>query len=206
MIIRNDSELGALLTFAVLFLGCIGVMVSIVLLLSKKFRPAATALLVTLTGVGLYAGIVIVVGIRTPQRIINVGESYCMDIWCISVEKVNTQPRGDETVYKVDVKIFSDANTVKTSAKGAVVYLVDERGRRFDLMSDPSVIPFDTALEPRQSIHTTLSFAVPADAQHLFLPCGYHHIGDESFVPFWVKLYYGNDANYLHKRTMLRVL
>ena len=115
MTIRNDSELGALLTLAVLFLGFIGVMVSIILLLSKKFRPAATALLVTLTGVGLYAGIVIVVGILTPQRIINVGESYCMDIWCISVEKVNTQPRGDETVYKVDVKIFSDANTAKTS-------------------------------------------------------------------------------------------
>ena len=206
MIIRNDSELGALLTLAVLFLGFIGVLVSIVLLLSRKYRAAATALLVTLTGVGLYAAIVIVVGMLTPQRIINVGESYCMDIWCISIERVNTQSRGNEIVYKVDVKIFSDANTVKVSAKGASVYLVDERGRHFELMNDPSVIPFDTPLEPHQSIHTSLSFAVMADAQHLFLPCSYHHIGDESSVPFWVKLYYGNDANYLHKRTMLRVL
>jgi hypothetical protein len=129
-----------------------------------------------------------------------------MDIWCISIEKVNAMPRGNEIVYKVDVKIFSDANTVKISAKGASVYLLDERGRRFELMQDPTVLPFDTPLEPRQSIHTSLSFAVAADAQHLFLPCSYHHIGDESWVPFWVKLYYGNEANYLHKRTMLRVL
>jgi hypothetical protein len=86
------------------------------------------------------------------------------------------------------------------------VYLVDERGRRFELVNDPSVIPFDTSLEPHQSVRTSLTFAVAADAQHLFLPCGYHHIGDESAVPFWVKLYYGTDANYMHKRTMLRIL
>jgi hypothetical protein len=206
MIIHNDSDLGALLTLAVLFLGFIGVLVSVGLLLARRFRPAAMALLVTVTGLGLYAAVVIVVGMLTPQRFINIGESYCMDIWCISVEKVNAMPRGNEIVYKIDVKIFSDANTVKISAKGASVYLVDERGRRFELMQDPTVLPFDTPLEPRQSIHTSLSFAVAADAQHLFLPCGYHHIGDESSVPFWVKLYYGNDANYLHTRTMLRVL
>ena len=68
------------------------------------------------------------------------------------------------------------------------------------------MISFDVPLEPKQSIHTTLTFAVAADVQHLFLPCSYHHIGDETSVPFWVKLYFGSDANYAHKRTMLRVL
>jgi hypothetical protein len=68
------------------------------------------------------------------------------------------------------------------------------------------VIPFDTALGPKESIRTTLNFAVPADVLHLFLPCSYHHVGDESSTPPWVKLYFGGDANYLHKRTMLRVL
>ena len=85
------------------------------------------------------------------------------------------------------------------------MYLVDERGRRFQLIDDPSAIPFDTPLNPRESIDTKLTFAVAADAQHLFLPTSYHHIGDESSVPFFVKLYFGGEANYLHKRTMLRV-
>jgi hypothetical protein len=154
----------------------------------------------------VYLLIVLIVSFLTPQRIINIGDSYCMDIWCIGVEGVNTVPRGPEVVFKIDVRIFSDANTVKTSAKGANVYLLDERGRRFELISDPSVIPFDTPLDPQQSIQTTLTFAVAADAQHLFLPCSYHHIGDEASVPFWVKLYFGGDANFQHKRTMLRVL
>ena len=206
MIIRADSDLGALLTLLVLFGGFVGVISSVVLLLSRKFRAAAKTLLASMAVVGVYVVAVIVVSRLAPQKIINIGDSYCMDIWCIGVEKVNTMPRGGDIVYKIDVRIFSDANTVKTSAKGASVYLLDERGRRFQLVNDPSVIPFDTPLDPRESIHTTLTFAVAADAQHLFLPCSYHHIGDEASVPFWVKLYFGSDANFQHKRTMLRVL
>ena len=120
MVYRADSELGALLTLLVLLGGVVGMVGSIVLLLSRRFRAAAKVLLV--------------------------GDSYCMDIWCISIESVNTMPRGAEIVYKVDVRIFSDANTVKTSARGASVYLLDERGRRFELTNDPSVIPIDAPL------------------------------------------------------------
>src|SRR5438552_12647576 len=205
MVIRSDSDLGALLTLLVLFVGFVGIVASIVLALSKKFRAAAKALFVSTGGIGVYAAIVLLISILSPQMIINIGESYCMDIWCISVERVNATPRGQETIYKVDVRIFSDANTVKTSAKGATVYLIDERGRRFELINDPSVTPFDMPLEPRQSIQTTLIFAAAADAQHLFLPCSYHHIGAEPSVPFWAKLYFGSEANHLHQRTMLPV-
>jgi len=163
-------------------------------------------LLISFGGVAVYVLGVLVVSILTPQTIVNIGDSYCMDIWCIGIEKVNAMPRGEDIVYKVDVRIFSDANSVQISAKGAAVYVLDDRGRRFELLDDPSVIPFDTPLAPKQSIHTTLSFAVPADARKLFLPCGSHHIGEEPSVPFWVKLYFGSDAGFLHKQTMLRVL
>lgn len=206
MVIRADSELGALLTLLVLF-GCfLGVLVSIGLLLTKEFRSAAKVLAASVGAVGLYAVAVLVVSLLTPQKIINIGDSYCMDIWCMGIERVTPVHRGSEILYKIDVRIFSDANTVKTSAKGASPYLLDERGRRFALVNDPGVIPFDTPLDPGQSIHTTLTFAVAADAQHLFLPCSYHHIGDEAGVPFWVKLYFGGDADFLHKQTMMRVL
>jgi len=206
MVFRADSELGALLTLLVLLGGFVGLSTCVILLLSRKFRAAAKVLVASVSAVGLYVVAVLVFTMLTPQRIINIGDSYCMDIWCIGIERVNTEPRGNEILYKLDVRIFSDANTVKTSAKGAVLYLLDERGRRFELINDPSVISFDVPLEPKQSIHTTLTFAVAADVQHLFLPCSYHHIGDETSVPFWVKLYFGSDANYAHKRTMLRVL
>jgi hypothetical protein len=206
MIIREDSELGALLTLLVLFGGSVGILASFVLLLSRKVRAAAKTLLASVSIVGVYLAATLIVSFVTPQRVVNIGDSYCMDIWCIRIERVNTEPRGPETLYKVDVRIFSDANSVKTSARGAHIYLVDERGRRFELINDPAVIPFDVPLDPGQTIQTTLSFVAAADAQNLFLPCSYHHIGDEASVPFWVKLYFGSEANYMHKRTMLRVL
>lgn len=206
MIVRADSELGALLTLLILFGTIVSLLVSMVLLVSGRFRTAAKVFLGTLGGVSAYVVVVLLVALLTPQKIINIGDSYCMDIWCIAVEKVTTTPRERDTLYKVDVRIFSDANTVKTSAKGAAVYLVDDRGRRFEIVNDPTVIPFDVPLDPKQSIHTTLTFAVASDAQQLFIPTSYHHVGDEGAVPFWAKLYFGGDANYQHKRTLLRVL
>src|SRR5262245_44922581 len=206
MVLHSDSELGALLTLLVLFAGFVALCASAVLLVSRKFRSSLNALLVSAAIVGFYVLAVLAVSILTPQTIVNIGDSYCMDIWCIGIDKVAAMPRGDEIVYKVDVRIFSDANSVETSAKGAAVYLLDDRGRRFELLNDPSVIPFDTPLAPRQSIRTTLTFAAAADSRQLFLPCGSHHIGEEPSVPFWVKLYFGSDAGFLHKQTMLRVL
>ncbi|HET9219792.1 MAG TPA: hypothetical protein VFR18_22620 [Terriglobia bacterium] len=206
MIIRADSELGALLTLFVFASAFIGIFASAVLLVFRKFRMTRKVLVGTLGSVSLYVIVVLLVSLLSPQTIVNIGDSYCMDIWCIAVEQVTPSRREQDTLYKVDVRIFSDANTVKTSAKGAAVYLLDDRGRRFNLVNDPSVIPFDVPLDPRQSIHTTLTFAVASDAEHLFLPTSYHHAGDEGSVPFWVKLYFGSEANYLHKRTLLRVL
>jgi hypothetical protein len=52
------------------------------------------------------------------------------------------------------VRIFGGANRAKTGAKGASVYLLDERGRRFPLAKDASVIPFDATLDSGQSIKT----------------------------------------------------
>ncbi len=94
---------------------------------------------------------------------------------------------------------------IRSDSELATAYLMDERGRRFELIDDPSAIPLETPLNPRESIDTTLTFAVAADAQHLFLPTSYHHIGDEDGIPFWVQLYFGGRTNYLHKRTLIRV-
>ena len=144
------------------------------------------------------------VSLLTPQKIVNIGEGYCVDIRCIGIDKVNPTPRGQELVYKVDVHIFSDANRVKVSAKGGHLYLQDEHGRRFPMekVVDPSVIPFDVTLNPGQAVKTSLTFVVAADAHQLFLR---GDSGDRP-VPFWVRLYFGSDDSLLHKPTLLRVL
>jgi hypothetical protein len=52
----------------------------------------------------------------------------------MGIEKVRAIPRGREMVYKIDMRFFSDANTVKTGIDDARVYFVDDRGRRFPLV------------------------------------------------------------------------
>jgi hypothetical protein len=100
-----------------------------------------------------YVAVPMAVSLLTPQKIGSAGHAYCKDIWCIGIEKVSPMPARNEIAYKVDVRIFSDANTVKTSGKGFSLFLVDERGRRFPMVKDPSAIPFDLSLDPGQSVN-----------------------------------------------------
>ena len=78
-------------------------------------------------------------------------------------------PSRSGVVYTIEVHFFSDANTVKTGTDDALVYLVDDRGRRFPLVDDPSVVPINTRLGPGQSLNTSLTVVTPIDVAHLFL-------------------------------------
>jgi hypothetical protein len=199
MVIHSDSNLGAALALAVVFGAFTMVPMSVALYASGKSRRALKTLLASAALLATYAVAVMAVSLCAPQKIVNVGDSYCVDIWCIGVAGVSPKPLGQQTVYKVDVRIFSDGGT--TSAKGASLYLVDERGRRFPLVNDSAAIPFDVTLNPGQSINTSLTFVTAADARQLFLT------GDtQREPPFWVRLYFGSDDSLLHKRTLLRVL
>jgi hypothetical protein len=201
MVTHSDSNLGAAVALVVVLGVVILVLVSVALIVSGKPRRAVKTLLASAALAAIYTAAVIAVSLRTPQKIVNAGDSYCVDIWCIGIDGVSPKPLGQEIVYKVDVRIFSDANRVKTSAKGASLYLLDERGRRFPLVKDPSAIPFDVTLDPGQSVKTSLTFVAAADARQLFLT------GDaRAEPPFWVRLYFGSDDSLLHKRTLLRVL
>jgi hypothetical protein len=87
------------------------------------------------------------------------GDSYCEDIWCIGVKNVAVELWNAETQYNLDVRIFSDAKTAEISARGAFLFLVDERGRQYPLVAS-SPIRFGTNLKPRQAIDTSLMFVV----------------------------------------------
>jgi hypothetical protein len=201
MVTHSDSNLGAAVTLVVVLGAVILVLASAALIASGKSRQALRTLLACAALVAIYTLAVIAVSLQTAQKIVSLGDSYCVDIWCIGIDGVSPKVFGQEIVYKVDVRIFSDANRVKTSAKGASLYLIDERGRRFPIVKDPSVIPFDVTLEPGQSVKTSLTFVAAADARQLFLT------GDtRGGPPFWVGLYFGSDGSLLHKRTLLRVL
>jgi hypothetical protein len=149
-----------------------------------------------------YVAMTIAVSLLTPQAIVNPGQSYCNDDWCISIRSVTKTQAAHDIAYKAYARIFTDDTSVKQSIKGASLYLIDEHNRRFPLIADPAVTPFDTVLDPGQSLDTTLTFLAAPDAQQLFLKIDW---GGNRLVKFLVKFVIGNDRSLLHRPTLLRV-
>lgn len=121
----------------------------------------------------------IAVSVLKPQRIIAVGQPWCFDDWCLTVENVSRRPALSTVSYQVELRIFSRARRVSQRAKGAWVYLLDDRGRRYSPDPDPSAVPLDVLLRPGESVTTARVFRVPAGIHDLgFItghggpPCG----------------------------------
>ena len=190
MIVYSDSTLWTMVAYAVTCVTVVTCAIGASFLISRQFIKAARVLVLAIALFGTYVlGFVAL----TPQRTVTIGESYCQDIWCIGLDRVTALPQAENIEYKIDVRIFSDANRVQTSAKGYTIYLADEKGRRFPLLPDASVVPYDTILSPRQSVQTVLTFVVAADAKRLYL------MGDAgkpppSWLRFLGRLYSGGDS------------
>lgn len=145
----------------------------------------------------IYMGIVVAVALTAPKREIALGTDRCNDDWCIAVEKHQKMPSGDRTVYAVTFRVSSHALRVMQREKGVSVYLMDDRGRRFDPVPAPSEIPFDVQLAPGQAVETVRSFEVPNDARGVGAVMA--HEGSYCFPGCFI---IGEDANPLHKRTV----
>jgi hypothetical protein len=224
MIVHSDSGLGFLLALLIAFAAAIALSVSVVFALERKFRSAAKVAGVTLGAMMAWVVVVTLISFATPQTIVKLGDSYCADIRCLGIDRVQTEARGSETVYKLDVRLFSDANTVKVTFGGVSFLLLDERGRRFPMTpttDSPEATPYDTYLDPGQTIKTTLTFTVASDAKQLFLIDTPRTVLEgakpstggkkaPAWAPYVVIWFYvaslGNDSSPLHKPTMLRVL
>jgi len=222
MIVHSDSGLGFLLALLIAFAAAIALSISVVFALERKFRLAAKVAGITLGAMIAWMVFVTLISFATPQTIVKLGDSA--DIRCLAIDRIQREARGSETIFKLDVRLFSDANTVKVTFGGVSFLLVDERGRRFPMTSaanSPEAPHYDTYLDPGQMIKTTLTFDVASDAKQLFLidtprtvlEGAKPSIGGKKapawapYVGMWFYLAsLGNDASPLHKPTMLRVL
>jgi hypothetical protein len=147
MIVHSDSFLGVMFLFLVMLGASAGPLTSIVLLIALKYRAASKIFLSTAGGLALFFVLQGSMLALTPRAVITRGDSFCADIWCIGVKDVKTSSLGE------DMRLL----------------LVDEQGRRFPLVPDPSVPPFNKELAPREGFDTTLTFNIPSGSGHLYL-------------------------------------
>ena len=198
----NSDGFGTLVFFLVVLTSGAILLTDLVFLALGLFRQARNIFRWWSVCTAGYVVMTIAVSLLTPQAIVNPGQSYCNDDWCISIRNVTRTQLGQDIAVKADARVFTHYANVKQSIKGASLYLVDEHNRRFPLIADPAVTPFDTELNPGQSLDTTLTFHAPADAQRLFLKIDW---GGDGLVRVLVKFVIGNDRSLLHRPTLLRV-
>jgi hypothetical protein len=190
-VLHQDSSFGGVLGFLVCVAAVIGMVSACVLAMCGKsaakrtFRTAAAAF-------SLYVAAVIAVSVATPRTIVSIGDSYCYDLWCIGIQQVNAASQSPGTLYTADVRLFSDAHRVNTSAQPESLYLLDEQGRRYPVQAEAMI------LRPGESVKSSIRFIAPP-ARKLYLTRDYP-------VMPWVPLYFGSDISPFHRRTLLRVL
>ena len=216
VIIHSESVLIWLASFLAIA-AVLSLLLSAALAVRRNFRLAKRIARISLGGLAVWIVLANSISALTPRTIVNVGETYCMDIKCLGIDDVATQPHASNTTYKLNAHFFNDANTVKLSFKNVALYLVDERGRRFPLVSNPSTTPYDALLDPGQSIKTTLTFDVASDVRQLFLTWEetgpQEHIGGKK-PPIWLRpvlpvvalAIYGGGGFLFQKQAVLRVL
>ena len=120
-----------------------------------------------------YEALVLIVAGASPQRVLQVGDPWCFDDWCLTVEQVMKTPMPPQVAYNVSLRISSRARRVTQRAKGAWIYLIDRQGRRYEPEPDASAVPLDVLLQPGEAVSTSRVFKVPAEAGELGLITGH---------------------------------
>jgi hypothetical protein len=112
------------------------------------------------------------VSLASPQRVLGLGENRCSEDWCIAVEDIarSTSPLGAE--YVVRFRMSSRALRAPQRENGLVVYLVDEKGRRYGPAEDPAAVPFNVLLQPGQAVATIRRFSVCSGSRKLGVVVG----------------------------------
>lgn len=149
-------------------------------------------------GAGVYLGIVVLVSVFSPRRVLNVGDPRCFDDWCIAAESVSRKPAQAGISYIVTLRLSSRARRVSQRENGVIVYLTDDHGHRYDPTPDESDVPLNVLLRPQESFAVTRIFEVPADAHEVSLVIA--HAG--GFPIGWFIIGY---ETWFHKPTMVRL-
>ena len=57
----------------------------------------------------VYISVSLMVSAARPQRSIGVGDRWCFDDWCVSVDRVRRQPSGGDVVYLLSLQAYNAA-------------------------------------------------------------------------------------------------
>ena len=95
MIVHSDA-VGSMVFFLVMVVSALMLVAVVMALVGREFRFAGKILKWWSAGVLAYTALTIMVSLLLPQKVVNPGQSYCVDIWCIGVQGVTKTPLGQD--------------------------------------------------------------------------------------------------------------
>ena len=122
--------------------------------------------------VTVYMAIDIAVGLASSREFHKAGDIQCYDDWCICPLGAR---RTRDGLVEVSMELSSRARRVPQGERGTFAYLLDIEGHRYDALSVPSNVPFDTLLQPGQTAMAVRQFRIPAQLSQVHFV--YEHSG-----------------------------
>ncbi len=155
-----------LLFLLLLLLSAVVFAAALLLWLSRRLARAFPLLRAYALGVAAYFVVVITVSLFLPRHELVMRKPLCFDDWCIAVQNINRAPGDGEIRYQVKLQLSSKARRITQRENNLVLYISDERGRRYNRLAEPSLLPFNAPLAPGETIDVTRNFEVPLGARH----------------------------------------
>ena len=203
-VFHQDSTAGGLLGFLIFIAAAIPALGALFAILNGNFHRAARAGRVCGFIFVPYLAALALVSLLTPRTIVTIGDSYCYDLWCVGVNQVNANPRGQDILYTAQVSIFVDSSHphhLPAERAKDFFSVLDDQGRRYPLLQGTSFAGAGGTVRPGELVKSSLAFLAPSNARKLYLMGN----GGQVFLP-WIYLYFGSEISLFHRSTLLRIL
>lgn len=119
-------------------------------------------------GASAAAYLVISLGASTTrhERSIGLGERWCFDEWCVSVDRVTRRRAAVGAIYTLDLQAYN-AGRRPQRALYPWMFVRDADGRRYQPVTPDWVAAVETSIAPHESHRFSVDFRVPPDARQL---------------------------------------
>jgi hypothetical protein len=204
----NIFDLFLIFSFFVILSTFVGLLIALV---TRRWALARRLVLGLLIYVSAYAVLLVSVALLSPQQVLAMHQLRCFDDWCASVEQVEQQPaigevRAQGVFYLVTIQVTSRAKRVSQRALDAAVYLLNDRGMRYDLSPQGQQAldaagwagqPLNSLVEAGGSFTYTTAFDLPPQTSQLGL------VITHGAFPGLIII--GDAQSFLHKPTIVRL-
>ena len=142
------------------------------LLLRRRHEHAGRICLRWTVCAGVYLALSLAISALRPERSIGLGDRWCFDDWCVSVDHVTRSPANTDAVYTLELQTYNEARRPQ-AVRYPWMFVRDQQGRRYEPQTPDWIVQVESRIPPQQSKRFSVTFRVPADARRLTFVTGH---------------------------------